>query len=234
LSTIDGIARSTFSVAFEGLDGAGKSTRLRLLAAALQARGAQVHAFRLNDNPLFKQQCRILNQHDLIDPVQAALMKASELCGRIEYHVGKLAEGNAAVLWDKYAAGSLAADAARGVPDTYLQAINRALPQPTFTIYLQIAPEDALRRKILLGGPRMMESGLDHELGISVREAHSRWKSGAIPPEVMNRAFTAFQTRIGAAYERFLPSTTIRLDAMAPPDVLDAQIIEAITRENAT
>jgi len=221
---IDGCA-----LAFEGLDGAGKSTQIERLAAALRARGREVQVLHLNANSLFKQQCRLLNEGDLIRPLHAALMKAAELSGRLEYHVRGLRERGAVVLWDKYAAGSLAMDAARGVPDCYLSAIHAALSQPDLTLFLDITPEEALRRKFANGGPRLMESGLDLQLGISVRQAYALWKSGAIPVETMGEYFRAFQTRMHNAYERFLPpASTIRLDGTEPIDAVSGRVFQAV------
>ena len=226
---IDASRPMPLMLSFEGLDGAGKSTQIKRIADTLREQGYEVHIFRLNANDLFKRQCRLLNQLDLLDPIQAALMKAAELCGRLEFHIINLAAPRSIILWDKYVAGSLAADAARGVPNSYLQAIKRALPHPGLTVYLHIAPEEALRRKRLSGGPRMMESGVDQQLGISIRDTFELWKGGGISPEVMARSFVAFQTRLSAAYDRFLPALTIRLEATELPDVLSARILESVS-----
>jgi dTMP kinase len=221
--------RPGFVVACEGLDGAGKSTQIERLSGAIRERGREVQVMRLNANRLFKQQCRLLNQDDLIGPVHAALMKAAELSARVEYFVKPLVERGVVVLWDKYATGSLAADAARGVPDSYLQAIHASLPQPELTLYLQITPEEALRRKSMLGGPRLMETGLEHQIGVSVRIAFDLWKSGAVSAEAMGEYFRTFQRSVSFAYEQFLPpATTVRLDATEPVEPLSARILEAV------
>ncbi len=229
-SLLAGPCRTGFMVAFEGLDGAGKSTQIARLAAALRTEGCKVHVFRLNSNPVFKQQCRLLNQEDLINSTQAALMKAAELTGRYEYHIKPLLESGAVVLWDKYIVGSLAMDAARGVPDSYLRAIQAGLPTPALTLYLAITPEEALRRKNSAGGPRLMESGLDQQLGVPVRRAFELWKTGAIAPDVIAESFQNFQMRLSVAYERFLPwPSTVRFDATEEVDTLSARICRAVS-----
>jgi dTMP kinase len=220
-----------FMVAFEGLDGAGKTTQIERLAAAFRARGRRVDVLRLNANPLFKKQCRLLNEEDLIGAREAALMKAAELSGRLEYHVNPLIRNGAVVLWDKYAAGSLAADAARGVPDECLKAIYAALPQPEVTLYFDITPEEALRRKSMAGGPRLMETGLEQQLGVSVRKAFDLWKGGAVSPEIMREYFVSFQRQVGEAYQKFLPTeTTVRLDACQSLDTLSVRVMEAVSK----
>src|SRR5262249_9081357 len=112
-SMIEG--RKGLLIAFEGLDGSGKSTQMELLARDLASTGQEVHAYRLNNNPLFKALCKVLNQADLIGPREAALMKTAEMAGRIEYAVKPLLAKGAVVLWDKYLAGTVVADLARGV-----------------------------------------------------------------------------------------------------------------------
>jgi dTMP kinase len=198
-------------IAFEGLDGAGKSTQIGHLADALSADGYRVDVRKLNANRLFKDQCRRLNDCDLLGPVEAALTKAAELAGRFEFIATSLEQG-VIVVWDKYIVGSIASDIARNVPPIYADALLPSLPEPDVTVYLEIAPAEALRRKRELGGPRVMESGLDVTFG--ARQAHAKIAAGEIDQDTMARHFLAFQTRMSEAYARYLPpGRTLRLDA---------------------
>jgi len=216
-------------VAFEGLDGAGKSTQIQALTDALVRQGIDVHLFRLNSNPFFKKLCRGLNEHDLIDGTRASLMKASELSGRLEGQIKGQVDRGAVILWDKYIASSLAFDAARGVAHRDLIVIYSGLPAPKITVYLEIAPEEALRRKRMAGGPRLMESGLDLYLNVSVREAFSMMERGAVSAQTMDEAFLAFQHHVAKAYEDFLPSgKTVRFNGLEPADRLSASIFKAV------
>jgi dTMP kinase len=200
-------------IAFEGLDGSGKSTQIRHLADALSAEGYRVQLQKLNANRLFKQQCRRLNDRDLLGAAQAALMKAAELSGRMECLMAAVAEGTI-VIWDKYIIGSLVADVAREVPLEVTDALAHTLPEPDLTVYLELSPEEALRRKRGAGGPRVMETGLDVRFG--ARVAHEKFTAGEIDAEMMERHFLAFQSRVADAYERYLPGQRMwRLDALA-------------------
>jgi len=211
-------------IAFEGLDGAGKSTQIRLLADALSAHGHRVDVRKLNANRLFKDQCRRLNDRDLLGPVEASLMKAAELAGRVALIATMLEEG-VVVLWDKYIVGSIVADIARNVPPKYADALLSSLPEPDLTIYLEISPADALRRKHQLGGPRVMESGLDVTFG--ARQAHEKMAAGAIDPDTIARHFLAFQTRMSEAYALYLPpERTLWLDAERPEADLAESIVQ--------
>ena len=217
-----GTARVGSLIAFEGLDGAGKSTQIRRLADALSADGHPVDIRKLNANRLFKDQCRRLNDRDLLGPVEAALMKAAELAGRFEAVAMALDHG-VVVLWDKYIVGSIVADIARSVPLKYTDALLSTLPEPDLTVYLEITPAEALRRKNEIGGPRVMESGLDVTFG--ARQAHAKMAAGEIDPDTIARHFLAFQTRMAEAYGRCLPpERTLRIDAARS----QAEIAESI------
>jgi dTMP kinase len=211
-------ARRGLVFAYEGLDGAGKSTQVRMLAASLETEGHRVQLLKLNANTLFKRQCRCLNEHDLIGPVEAALMKAAELAGRVESLQPLLVPGTI-FIWDKYVVGSVASDAARGVSEVYTDAIAASLPEPDLTIYLDLTPEEALARKREAGGPRVMESGLDVAFG-SARRAHEAWAAGQIDAATVARHFVAFQARTASAYDKYLPARTLRLDARRSPAAL--------------
>jgi dTMP kinase len=215
-------------IAFEGLDGAGKSSQVERLVAALTERGHDVQVFRLTANTPFKQLCVRLNEHDLLDATTAAVMKAAELSARMEYAVKPLVERGCIVVWDKYVAGSLAMDAARGVSERHLSAIRASLPEPDLTVFLRAAPDDVLRRKRLMGGPRMMESGLDQRLGLSVRDAFARWSSGQLPQDAIDGHFIAFQAEIALAYPRFLPERTATIDAAQSIEQVSDQVNKAL------
>jgi len=216
-------------IAFEGLDGAGKSTQIQRLVDTLHRRGRETHVFRLTANALFKQQCRGLNEHSLLDATTAALMKAAELTGRLECAVNPCVDRGGIVIWDKYVAGSLAADSVRGVPDAHLAAIRAVLPEPDLTLFLDARPDEALRRKRQNGGPRMMESGLDQRLGLPLREVFAMWTSGALPPDVIDAHFLAFQSQLRDAYARFLPiERTLRIDADSTIDHIADRIRDAV------
>jgi dTMP kinase len=225
-------ARRGLVLAYEGLDGAGKSTQIRMLGEKLAELGYHVEALRLNANPLFKNQCRRLNEHDLIGPVEAALMKASELSGRIEILQQQLRESTV-FIWDKYVIGSVVSDVARGVKTIYTDAIVASLPPPDLTIYLDLTPEQALARKRAIGGPRVMESGLDVAFG-SARQAHEKFAAGEIDAATVDRCFLEFQGRMMDAYNRYLPvDRTLRLDGQQPPATL-AEITFEIVHNTAS
>jgi dTMP kinase len=211
--------RRGLTIAYEGLDGAGKTTQIGLLAQRLEPEGHRLRLLRLNANHVFKNQCRLLNAHDLIGPVEAALMKAAELAGRVDLLQPLVAAGTTLV-WDKYVVGSIASDLARGVSRAHADAILESLPEPDVTVYLELTPEDALARKASAGGPRVMESGLDVAFG-SARQAHVKWAAGEIDVATVAHHFLAFQARMREAYEQYLPKgRTLRLDARQPAAAL--------------
>jgi len=192
-------------IACEGLDGSGKSTHARLLARELCSLGRTARVFGLNDNPHLNKQWSILNQNDLIGPVEAALMQSAELLGRLEYSIRPLIQERAVVIWDKYVAGSLATFLVREVPAQYLEILRRTLPEPDLTLFFDVSPEEALSRKQRSGGPGFFESGLDRSLGLPLREAYTKWEKGELDPDLVAQHFKLFQANLRKAYEVFLP-----------------------------
>ncbi len=134
-------------IVFEGLDGAGKSTQIRALAAALQARGHQV----------------ICSKEPTDGPHGAALRRSAKT-GRLpieeeiglflkdrRQHVDELIrpalDRGAYVLLDRYYFSTCAYQGARGVDPAELRARNEAFaPRPDLLVILEIEPEDGLAR----------------------------------------------------------------------------------------
>jgi len=135
-------------IAFEGVDGCGKSTQLELLAGALQARGGDIvttreptrgeHGRRIREmarsgrpvSPEEELRWFVLDRRehvaDVIEPALAA---------------GKL------VLTDRYYLSSVAYQGARGLdPRVILADSEREFPRPDLAVLLRVSPERGLER----------------------------------------------------------------------------------------
>ena len=135
-------------IAFEGLDQSGKETQARLLRGWLEARGRRCEflSFPDYDTLLGQEIGRALHgQRDYSPEVAQLLFVANryEHRARIEQW---LADG-AIVLCDRYLASTIAYGEAQGLDPAWLAAIQRFLPQPALTVFLDIVPETAARRK---------------------------------------------------------------------------------------
>ena len=216
-------------IAFEGLDGSGKSTQVKLLSAWLAARNIKHRVFAVFRNSMLSTQFRLLNASRLIGGREATLMYAAELSGRVEYLVEPLREDGAVIIWDKYTAGARIRDRARGLPEELLDAIYAPFPEPDLTLYVSLDPGTATARKRAIGGPTMWESGLDALIAAPISEIEARLADGDITGSEIERHFAAFQGRIYAGYEDyFRDRRCCRLDGLQCPSKLHEQVVVAI------
>ena len=162
-------------IVFEGLDQSGKETQARLLGERLTAAGYQVRAlsFPDYDTPIGQELRRALNgEHDFTPDVMQLLYVAN----RLEW-LPSLSQWLAAgdvVICDRYRASSVAYGEAQGLDAGWLLDIQRGLPAPDLTVFLDIAPETAVRRKAK--GRDKYERDLD--LLSRVRTSYQRQASG--------------------------------------------------------
>ena len=124
-------------ITFEGCDGCGKSTQLRLLSEYL-AKHEVPHVFTREPGAEMTDECeallyaaaRVQHLHDRVEPA---------LCE------GKL------VICDRYVDSSLAYQAgARGLDEAFVRGVNAyALKEylPDATVFIDLTPEEAFRRK---------------------------------------------------------------------------------------
>jgi dTMP kinase len=146
-------SRSGFFIAFEGGEGAGKSTQVRLLAKALTAAGHEVvTTLEPGDTEVGRQLRQILLGHQTgtIDPRTEALLYAADRAEHVASVVGPALERGAVCITDRYIDSSIAYQGAGRVlePDDIEQISKWATDElwPDLTIVLDIDPEVGLTR----------------------------------------------------------------------------------------
>jgi thymidylate kinase len=216
-------------IAFEGLDGAGKSTQVRLFTRWLAKLGRKHRVLSLYDNATLIGQFALLNRRALISARDASLMTAADLAGRTETLVAPLLAAGHTVVWDKYVAGSLARDRARRLDHELLSALYEPLPRPAVTVFVDVDPDLACRRRRKEGGPLLWESGLDVFLGSPILEIERLLRSGTLPDDDLDQYFEAFQDRIRAEYPAVLDDRTVaRVDGSGSVEEVAASIRRAL------
>lgn len=141
-------------VTFEGCEGSGKSTQLRLLSEYLRDRGVDFILTREPGGSRISEDIRaiILNggYTQMCDECEALLYAASRVQHVKETIAPALAQGKL-VVCDRYVDSSLAYQGyARGLGEAFIESINGfALAQylPDLTIFLDISPSAAFERK---------------------------------------------------------------------------------------
>ena len=141
-------------ITFEGCEGSGKSTQLKLLAEYLNERGVDFILTREPGGSAISEQIRtiILNgkNTEMCDECEALLYAAARAQHLKETVAPALNQGKL-VICDRYVHSSLAYQGyARGLGVDYINKINDfAISnfKPDLTVFLDIAPADAFHRK---------------------------------------------------------------------------------------
>jgi dTMP kinase len=189
-------------ISFEGIDGAGKSTHIDALAAALRAQDRSVVLTREPGGTPLAEKLRGLALHDTMDPLTEALvMFAARRDHLVQVIEPALARGDA-VLCDRFTDATFAYQGGgRGFDLEILATLERwvqsvpavaapALRQPDLTVWFDLDPAVAAAR---LAGARVPD----------------RFESQ--PQEFFARVAAGYAARAAAAPQRFL-----RLDADQP------------------
>lgn len=135
-------------VCFEGIDQSGKKSQVQALVTSLKDRGITIEQLSFPDysTPVGKEIRLALAGERRNQPrVRHMLFAANrwERAAEIEdaINAGKL------LIVNRYSASNYAFGGARNLPSFWLRNLERDLPQPDFTILLDIPPETSLARK---------------------------------------------------------------------------------------
>ena len=158
-------------IAFEGLDQSGKQTQAERVLADVAARGRQCRLVSFPDytTTIGGEISRALHGERDYGPDVMQLMYVTNRYEHRAEMAQALAEG-AVLVCDRYLASSIAYGEAQGLDPAWLAEIQRFLPAPDLTIFLDIHPETAAARKA--AGRDRYERDLD--LLSRVRDSYRR------------------------------------------------------------
>ena len=141
-------------ITFEGIDGSGKSTQLRMLSGALRSRGLNVITTREPGGTPLGRRLReaFLETEETVAPLAELLLFAADRAQHVEFLIKPaLAEGRV-VISDRYADATFAYQGAgRGFPETTVKQIIELATgglKPDLTLFFDISVENALQRMI--------------------------------------------------------------------------------------
>ena len=150
-------------IVFEGPEGVGKTTQLRMLSEWLSARGKTVVAVREpGGTPLGDEIRRLLldPQSDIVPRAESLLFMASR-AQLVEREIVPALDTGAVVLLDRYFLSTYAYQVAgRGLPHEEIVAANRLATsslRPDLTLLLSLPVSEGLARAARRGGPDRME-----------------------------------------------------------------------------
>jgi dTMP kinase len=162
-------------ITFEGIDGCGKSTQLRLLASELRARGLNVVATREpGGTPLGKKlRAALLDVQEQVDPLAELLVFAADRAQHVRKHLLPALAAEQIVLSDRYADATVAYQGSgRGFEPGLIQDIVQLATgglQPDLTLLFDLSvAESAVRTR------RRVAAKNTDRLDIEDAEFHTR------------------------------------------------------------
>ena len=136
-------------IAFEGLDQSGKETQAQTLRERLREVGHKVRLLSFPDygTSIGEEIARALQGEREYGPDVMQLLFVANRYERSEAIRDGLERG-LILICDRYRASSIAYGEAHGLDAAWLDDMQRFLPAPSLTIYVDIAPETAAKRKV--------------------------------------------------------------------------------------
>jgi dTMP kinase len=168
-------------ITFEGIDGCGKSTQLRLLASELRVRGVTVVTTREPGGTPLGQRLRaaLLDVQEQVDPLAELLVFAADRAQHVRKHLRPSLAANQVVLSDRYADATVAYQGAgRGFAPELIQEIVQLATEglrPDLTLLFDLSvAESAVRTR------RRVENKRTDRLDSEDAEFHTRVRNAYV------------------------------------------------------
>ena len=141
-------------IAFEGIDGCGKSTQLEMLAGALRGRGVDVVCTREPTEGSHGRRIRAMARSgEQVDPNQELEWFVADRREHVDSVIEPALAAGRVVLTDRYTLSSVAYQGARGLDAEAILADSEAqFPLPDLVVLVEIDPEKGLARVNARGG----------------------------------------------------------------------------------
>jgi dTMP kinase len=145
----------------EGLDGSGTTTQAERLAAALRREGREVVVTAEPSRGPVGQQARLVLSGRLrggagggFDPAALALLFAADRLDHLQAEILPALARGADVVCDRYTLSSLAYQSLTTGDLEWVAAVNSRARAPDLTLFLEVSPRTALRRRFAASAER--------------------------------------------------------------------------------
>jgi dTMP kinase len=150
----------------EGLDGAGTTTQAQRLAAWMREQGRKVHVTaEPSSGPLGALVRQVLTRRiagaprargeaAAFDPSALALLFAADRLDHVSVEIAPRVADGWDVLSDRFTLSSLAYQTLTCADASWVEAINRRARAPDATLFLEVSPATAVRRRFAASGQR--------------------------------------------------------------------------------
>lgn len=146
-ATIPPQRRPGLLIAFEGIDGCGKSSHLRQLAAFLRERGLEVVETREPTNGPYGRRIReLLTRRGEVSREEEMELFIADRREHVAQCINPALDRASIVLTDRYYFSTAAYQGVVGLDADEILAKNSFAPEPDLVLLLEITPEEGLRR----------------------------------------------------------------------------------------
>lgn len=136
-------------IAFEGIDGSGKTTISNLLYHVMTKQGIPVHyTFEPTYTRVGSIPHKILKGDLKTSPAFLALMFAADRLFHFETEIWPIAQHGTNVIVDRYIHSSIAYQGTVLHDEKWVRVINNRIPPPDLGLYIDIEPKEAIKRLI--------------------------------------------------------------------------------------
>jgi len=148
-------------IAFEGPDGAGKTTQRKLFKTWLESEGHTVVTSKWSSSPLVKPLIKSRKRVHALGPLEFSLLHAADFRHRLETEILPALWNGRIVLADRFLFTGLARDAARGLDLDWLLHMYSPLFWPDMVFYFSVSPDTSATRITADRPPGFYEAGQD-------------------------------------------------------------------------
>ena len=148
-------------IAFEGAEGAGKSTQRKLFKTWLKGEGHNVVSSKWNSSPLIKPLIRARKAVRGLSPLDYSLLHAADYRQRLETEILPALAAGSMVVADRYFFTAIARDVARGLDLDWVMNLYSPILWPDVVFHFSVSPDISLRRIQASRTPTFYEAGQD-------------------------------------------------------------------------
>ena len=199
---VPGIHRGFF-ITLEGIDGAGKSTQIELLAQALRQHGLNPLTTREPTAGPWGQKIRHTNPQGKLSAAEELDYFVRDREEDVAHFAPALLAGRPVVA-DRYIMSNVAYQTARGLSEAKIWRANQAFPQPDLVVILEVPVEMGLKR-ILASRPGGLEAAFEEQ---------------------------GYLTQVKKVFDCQRGDHIVRLDGLAPPQQITELIVAELMRRN--
>lgn len=156
-------------ITFEGIDGSGKSTQLRMLADTLRERGVDILVTREPGGTPLGRRLReaFLETEETVAPMAELLSFAADRAQHVEFLIKPSIADGRIVISDRYADATFAYQGAgRGFPEEQVNSVIELATgglKPDLTLFFDITVEEAIRRMNVRDAAYAKRNRMDEE-----------------------------------------------------------------------